>query len=128
LREGEKIKSHTLARDAFVAEAPGFLGAAQKELYAEAKTRMDANIRGGFETFADLERYYGTDDESGEFKGWARVAWSRPTGAALEEVGNRLKSLKLTIRNAPLDQPASFAKCVFTGAPGVEEILVARAY
>jgi prolyl-tRNA synthetase len=128
LREGEKIKSHTLARDAFVVEAPGFLEAAQKELYAEAKTRMDANIRGGFESFADLERYYGTDDESGEFKGWARVAWSRPTGAALEEVGNRLKSLKLTIRNAPLDQPASFAKCVFTGAPGVEEILVARAY
>ena len=48
--------------------------------------------------------------------------------AALEEVGNRLKALKLTIRNAPLAQPASYGVCIFTGAPAVEEILIARAY
>jgi prolyl-tRNA synthetase len=128
LREGEKIKSHTLPRADFVAQATGLLETAQKELFDEAKARLDANIRDGFNTFADLERYYGTDDESGEFKGWARVHWSRPTGAALEEVGNRLKALKLSIRNAPSAQPASYGACVFTGAPGVEEILIARAY
>jgi prolyl-tRNA synthetase len=43
-------------------------------------------------------------------------------------VGNRLKALKLTIRNAPRAQPATFGNCIFTGAPGVEEILIARAY
>jgi prolyl-tRNA synthetase len=128
LREGEKIKSHTLPRADFVARAAGLLETAQCELFEEAKTRLDANIRDGFNSFADLERYYGTDDESGEFKGWARVSWSRPTGAALEEVGNRLKALKLSIRNAPSAQPASFGACIFTGAPGVEEILIARAY
>ncbi|MGE0742269.1 MAG: aminoacyl--tRNA ligase-related protein [Hyphomonadaceae bacterium] len=128
LREGEKIKSHTLAHDEFVAQAPGLLETMQAELFAEAKARLDGNIRDGFTTFADLERYYGTDDESGEFKGWARVHWSRPSGAALDEVSNRLKALKLTIRNAPSVQPASFGACIFTGAPGVEEILIARAY
>ncbi|PZO55485.1 MAG: proline--tRNA ligase [Alphaproteobacteria bacterium] len=128
LREGEKIKSHTLTRDEFVAQAPGLLETAQQELFAEAKARTESNIRDGFNAFADLERYYGTDDESGEFKGWARVHWSRPTGAALEDVGNRLKALKLTIRNAPLQQPTSFGACIFTGAPAVEEILIARAY
>ncbi len=128
LREGEKVKSNTLSRADFVAQAPALLAAMQTELFDEAKARMDSNIRDGFSTFADLERYYGTDDESGEFKGWARVHWSRPSGAALEEVGNRLKALKLTIRNAPRAQPATFGPCVFTGAPGVEEILVARAY
>jgi prolyl-tRNA synthetase len=128
LREGEKIKSHTLPRADFVAQATGLLEIAQKELFDEAKSRLDANIRDGFNTFADLERYYGTDDESGEFKGWARVHWSRPTGAALDEVGNRLKALKLSIRNAPSAQPASYGACIFTGAPGVEEILIARAY
>jgi prolyl-tRNA synthetase len=79
-------------------------------------------------TFADLENYYGGQEDGGEFKGWARVAWSRPTGAALEDVSERLKALKLTIRNAPRAQPATFGKCIFTGAPGVEEILLARAY
>ncbi|GIK47861.1 MAG: proline--tRNA ligase [Alphaproteobacteria bacterium] len=128
LREGEKIKSHTLARADFVAQARQLLEAMQAELFAEAKTRLEANIRADFETFADLERHYGTEDKEGEFKGWVRVCWSRPTGAALEEVGERLKALKLTIRNAPLAQPAAFGKCVFTGAPAVEEILIARAY
>jgi prolyl-tRNA synthetase len=127
LREGEKVKSWTLPREAFVAQAASVLEQTQTELYAEAKARLDANIRDGFSSFADLERYFGEDKE-GEFKGWARVHWSKPTGAALDQVGERLKALKLTIRNAPRAQPASFGKCIFTGAPGVEEILIARAY
>ncbi len=128
LRDGEKIKSHTLARADFVAQAPALLETAQRELFEEAKTRLDANIRADFHTFADLERYYGTEDDSGEFKGWARVQWARPTGAALDALGDRLKALKLTIRNAPRVQPASFGTCIFTGAQAVEEVLIARAY
>jgi len=128
LREGEKIKTHTLARADFVAAAAGLLEATQKALFDEAKARLQNNIRSDLKTFADLERYYGTDDEGGEFKGWARVSWARPTGAELDAVGDRLKALKLTIRNAPREQPASFEPCVFSGRPGVEEILIARSY
>jgi prolyl-tRNA synthetase len=128
LRDGEKVKSHTLPRAEFVAQATALLESTQAEMFNEAKARLDSNIRADFKSFAELEKYYGTDDESGEFKGWARVQWSRPTGAALEDVGNRLKALKLTIRNAPRAQPATFGKCLFTGAPAVEEILIARAY
>lgn len=128
LRESEKIKSHTLARADFIAQASGLLEATQKELFDEAKARLDRSIRSDFKTFADLERYYGTEDKEGEFKGWARVQWARPTGVALEEVGDRLKALKLTIRNAPSAQPPSFGTCIFSGQPAVEEILIARAY
>jgi prolyl-tRNA synthetase len=128
LREGEKIKSHTLPRAEFVAQVAGLLQSAQSELFSEAQARMSDGIRDGFTTFADLERYYGAGEDEREVKGWARVHWSRPTGDALEKVGERLKALKLTIRNAPLQQPALFGKCVFTGADGVEEILIARAY
>jgi len=75
-------------------------------------------------------RHFGpaADDEDANvaFKGWVRCAWSRPTGEALEEVTRRLKTLRLTIRNAPMVQPETFAPCLFTGEPGVEEILVAR--
>ena len=92
---------------------------------------FDCNWKVAMEAFNETYHVFTTHPEFnrfGEFKGWARVHWSRPTGAALEEVGDRLKALKLTIRNAPLAQPSDYGKCVFTGAPGVEEILIARAY
>ncbi|MEZ5994486.1 MAG: aminoacyl--tRNA ligase-related protein [Hyphomonadaceae bacterium] len=127
LREGEKIKSHSFARTEFVSQAAALLESTQAELFNEAKARLDNNIQQGFAAFADLERYFGEDKES-QFKGWARVQWARPSGAELEAVGERLKALKLTIRNAPLAQPSSFGACIFSGKPAVEEILIARAY
>jgi prolyl-tRNA synthetase len=128
LRDGDKLKSHALARDAFVAEAPALLQAIQDALFAEAKTRLDANIRADIKTYDELAAYYGADEDAGGFKGWVRAPWSRPSGAALDAVVEKLKALKLTIRNAPMDQPHAFGPCLFTGEPGVEEILIARAY
>lgn len=128
LRNGEKVASVTLDQAEFVAGIDKLLTEIQSNMFSEAKARMEDNIRDCFESFADLERYYGAGEDDREVKGWARVHWSRPTGPALEAVGEQLKGLKLTIRNAPLKQPASFGKCVFTGQPGVEEILIARAY
>jgi prolyl-tRNA synthetase len=61
--------------------------------------------------------------------GWVDVAWSRPTGAGLEAVVERLKAMKLTIRNAPMGQTGHpGAQCVFTGEPAVERVLIGRAY
>jgi prolyl-tRNA synthetase len=56
------------------------------------------------------------------------VQWSRPTGAALDAVVERLKALKLTIRNAPQGAAAVDGACVFTGEKAVQRVLVARAY
>jgi prolyl-tRNA synthetase len=128
LREGGKIATQTIDQAEFVAGLERLLPEIQASMLAEAQARMDEGVRGGFEGFADLESYYGAGENEAEFKGWARVYWSRPTGAALERVGEQLRTLKLTIRNAPLKQPSSFGKCVFTGQAGVEEILIARAY
>jgi prolyl-tRNA synthetase len=132
LRDGDKMKSQQMARDAFVEVASGLLVEIQQALYDEAKARLDANIRSDIDSFEALEAYFGpaaADDEaSAPFKGWVRAAWCRPTGAALEEVEARLKVLKLTLRNAPMDQPSAYRPCLFTGAPGVEEILIPRAY
>ena len=60
--------------------------------------------------------------------GWARVPWSKPTGAGLDAVEAKLAPLKLTIRNVPLDQRGELGTCIFTGEPAIEEILIARAY
>ena len=60
--------------------------------------------------------------------GWVELGWSRPTGEELEAVVAKLKALKLTIRNTPMDAPAPSGTCPFTGQPAVETIYVARSY
>jgi len=127
LRDGDKVKSIALPRAEFLEEkAVQLLVEIQAGLYAEAKARLDANIKSGVTDWAGVEAYYAGSDE--EFKGWLKVSWSKPSGTELEKVDMRLKALKLTIRNAPLQQPDSFAPCLFTGRPGVEEILIGSAY
>ncbi len=132
LRDGDKIRSASMPRERFIAEAAGMLAEIQVRLFAEAKTRLDSNIRSDIKTFVDLEEYFsgsGDDEDTAEFRGWLRVPWSQPSGAALDRVDERLKKLKLTIRNAPLGQSeAPLGKCIFTGGPAIQEILVARAY
>ncbi len=132
LRAGDKVKSQAMPKDAFVGMAPKLLEEIQDNLFVEAKKRLDSNIRTDIKSFDKLAEYFGagSDDEeaSGEFKGWVRAAWCKPTGAELEAVEARLKQLKLTIRNAPADQPPTRDVCIFTGKPGVQEILIARAY
>jgi len=128
LREGEKIKSHALSRADFIAQAPQVLADIQANLWRDAEARLHANIRTDIQTFDQLAAYFGTDEDDGKFKGWVRAGWSKPTGEALDQIGDRLKTLKLTIRNAPSAQSAALGACIFTGAPAVEEILIARSY
>ena len=127
LRDGDKVKSIACSRAEFLEEkAVQLLAEIQHGLYAEAKARLDANIISGVTDWAGVEAYFSGDEDA--FKGWLKVSWSRPSGAELDAVEQKLKGLKLTIRNAPLSQPDSFAPCLFTGKPGVEEILIGRAY
>ena len=57
------------------------------------------------------------------------MAWSKPEGAALEAVDAKLKALKLTIRNAPLQQESVAGKrCIFGDGPAKELVLIGRAY
>jgi prolyl-tRNA synthetase len=131
LYDGSKVRSSSVPRDDFIALVPKILEEMQARLFREAKARLDANIVTGIKTFAELAEYFGAgaeEDEGSEFKGWVRASWSRPEGAALEKFDNQLKQLKLTLRNVPEDQPASPGPCIFTGSPGKEEILIARAY
>ncbi len=131
LRDGDKVKSHALSLDEFVSGAAALLSEIQDNLFKEAKARLDDNIRADITGFDAMAAYFGKgDDDDGpsEFKGWVRVAWAKPTGDALEDVAQRLKALKLTLRNAPLGQAAPTEACIFTGAPAVEYVLVGRSY
>jgi prolyl-tRNA synthetase len=63
-----------------------------------------------------------------KYPGWVETQWSRPTGAELDKVIETLKSMKLTLRNVPMDGAPTVGSCIFTGQPAVERIYVARAY
>ncbi|ARN80052.1 proline--tRNA ligase [Methylocystis bryophila] len=130
LRDGEKIASTGMTRSALMELAPALLADIQAALFDEAKAKRDANIRTDLATFEAVAAYFGeeAEDGAGAFKGWVRAPWSRPTGAELEQVEQRLKAYKLTLRNAPLGQEPAKGKCVFTGRDAVEDILIARAY
>ena len=124
-KEDGKLNSAIVGRDAFLADAVGQLEAVQKALYDEARARTDASIVRDVTDFAGLEAYF---EGAGKFPGWVEVEWARPGGADLDKVVERLKALKLTFRNVPNDATPATGTCIFTGAPAVERILVARAY
>jgi prolyl-tRNA synthetase len=124
---GGKVKMQNLDFETFVNQVGELLEEIQKALFAEAQIRMRTNIRNDLKTWKDITDYFGRDEE-GEFKGWVLAPWAKPNGAALDKVVAQLKERALTIRNAPLHQAAARGACVFTGALGVEEVLIARAY
>ncbi|MEC7742333.1 MAG: His/Gly/Thr/Pro-type tRNA ligase C-terminal domain-containing protein, partial [Pseudomonadota bacterium] len=100
------------------------LGDMQSVLLTEAAERRDANITRGVTDFADVEQHFA----SSRYPGWVEVQWSKPTGAALEKVVERLKEHKLTIRNVPMDAAPVDGACIFTGEAAVERVLLAKAY
>ena len=125
-REDGKLDSAVVPQGDFLGEATGMLESIQSSLHAEARARLDANIVRDVTDFAGIERAFADTVKN---PGWLEVQWSKPTGAALDAVGERLKALKLTIRNAPMDAAAAAdGACVFTGAPAVERVLVGRSY
>ncbi|OZA94323.1 MAG: proline--tRNA ligase [Erythrobacter sp. 34-65-8] len=97
----------------------------QHILFEQARLRRDSNIRRDVTTMDALADHF---ENSGKYPGWVEVQWSKPTGAALDAVVERLKALKLTVRNVPRGALPADGACLFTGDPAVERILVARAY
>ena len=123
-RADGKLDSQVMPRDDFAAAVPALLVAIQAALHAEASERLKANIT-PVDDWAGVETLFADGRAN---PGWADVRWSKPTGAALDVVVERLKALKLTIRNAPMGQGGIEGVCIFTGAPAVERVLVGRSY
>ena len=124
-RDDGKLDSRIQPRGEFVAQAGAMLDAIQQALHAQSVENVRANIV-PLSDWAAVEAAFAPDQKN---PGWVDVAWSKPTGAALDAVIERLKALKLTIRNAPLGQTGHpDAPCIFTGAAAVERVLIGRAY
>lgn len=123
--DGGKLASAVLSRSAFAEQIPALLEEIQAALHAEATARRDAGIK-PVASWDELEAHFtGGEDE---VKGWVSCDWSRPTGPALADVVKRLKTLKLTARNTPMDGGIPSGPCIFTGSAAVEKIVIGRTY
>ena len=123
-QDNGKLMSAALGWNEFVAQAPDLMHAIQQNLHDEAQVRMNANIRDDIMTFEDLSKFYKTE----KYAGWVKLQWSKPGGEALDKIVEKLKKLKLTIRNSPENAGVADGTCFFTGEPAVEYILIGRAY
>jgi prolyl-tRNA synthetase len=124
-REDGKLDSVVVAQSEFVSGAAALLEEIQASLHAQARAKLDANIVRGVDSFDELRAHF---EGSGKYPGWVEVQWAKPSGAELDAVVEKIKALKLTFRNVPLDGAPADGTCLFTGQPAVERILVARAY
>jgi prolyl-tRNA synthetase len=124
-RDDAKLATTFVPRIDFVADAARLLEDIQTALHAEAVARRDAAIV-PVADWAEIERMFEGNEDS--VKGWALVNWSRPSGAALDDIVKRLKALKLTMRNTPLNGDPPGGRCIFTGDTAVENILIGRTY
>ena len=124
-RDDGKLDSAVVGREPFVADVARLLGEVQAGLHAEATARLQANIARDVTDMAGLQAFFAPERNT---PGWVELGWAKPTGAALDKVVEQLKTLKLTIRNAPAGAAPVEGACFFTGEPAVERILVARAY
>ena len=122
-KDDGKLATAFTPRDALVASAAAMLEDIQGALYAQAKERLEANIR---RDVTDLAQHFAGDEA--KFAGWVEVQWARPSGADLDKIVAQLKALKLTMRNSPVDAAPADGACFFTGAPAVERILIGRTY
>ncbi|NJS13723.1 MAG: proline--tRNA ligase [Sphingopyxis sp.] len=121
-KDDGKLATDFQLRSDFTSWAGAALESVERNLFAEARGRLNSNIA---RNVVDIAAHFGNDDK---FIGWAEVQWSRPTGPALDKVVEQLKALKLTMRNVPVDAAPADGTCIFTGEPAVERILVGRAY
>ena len=123
--EAAKVNFAPTDREEFAGSVAALLEDIQNALHTEAAARRDANIVRGVTSMDDLAAHFA---DGNKYPGWVELGWSRPTGEELEAVVAKLKTLKLTIRNTPMDAGTPSGQCLFTGKPAVETIYVARAY
>ena len=124
-REDGKPDFAGQAKDEFLGEAAAKLEDIQRSLFAEALAKREANIHRGIDSLDALAAFYAEDQR---YPGWVELNWAKPTGAELDAVVARLKTLKLTVRNTPMDGAAASGNCIFTGRPATQRIYAARAY
>ena len=118
-----KVVQHQSTQSDLVAALPSLLEEIQDGFLDRSQKFLDEHDHSDIRTPDELATLF----ESGE-PAWATVPWSNPTAEELSMVVDLLKDLKLTVRVVPFAQGEVGERCIFTGKPAVENIVLGRAY
>lgn len=117
-----------MPRGEFVGSVALRLENIQKEMFAKAKARLDANIRTDITTPEDFARYFGQSNTWIEEGSIGKVAFVRGKWCADPQTEEILKAMKITIRCIPFDQSHTEGICLLTGKPATTDVIYARSY
>lgn len=112
----------------FVATIEDRLQKIQKQMFENAKTRLENNVRTDITTKEQFAEYFASSNVWIEDGKKGKVAFVRGKwcgDAATEEI---LKSMKITIRCIPFDQSGTQGECLLTGKPATLDVIYARSY
>lgn len=104
-------------RDQFVKTVVPLLEEIQSALYERALKNREAATQ-KLDSWAQVEEYF-----QGEKSGFALCHWAEDPA-----VGQKLASLKVSIRCIPSDGPEEAGKCIVTGKPSSKRAVLAKAY
>ena len=122
-RDDLSKKKQIIPRAGFPAQVGGILEDIQKTLFTRAKARMEASMF-PIESEQQFNDFFGEEkDAEKQSKGFALAHCSES-----KEALDKLTARKVSIRCIPLDGKQEAGKCIFTGAPSNQRVILARAY
>lgn len=125
-RNDVAAKKAIVPMEEFVASAVSELKTFHSVLFGQALAVRQSRTRTDIKTLEDFKAYFGTsgDNSFNTLQGFVRA----PFCGNEDSVAEQLKSIGVTIRCIPLDQPTTLGPCVLTGQPAAYEVIFARAY
>ena len=123
-QEGKEI----IAKDVFVSTIEERLQNIQKQMYNNAKKRLEKNIRTDITSKEQFDEYFANSNEWIEDGKHGKVAFIRGKWCADPATEEILKAMKITIRCIPFDQSNTEGECLLTGKPATMDVIYARSY
>ncbi|MDD4519737.1 MAG: His/Gly/Thr/Pro-type tRNA ligase C-terminal domain-containing protein, partial [Alphaproteobacteria bacterium] len=127
LKLGTKEGKEILSLDALLETLPSMIEKIQEDLYLEAKTRFDENIRTDIDTPEAFKAYFENNnvflEEAKTPVGFVRAKWSED-----EATIEMMKEMKISIRAIPFDQSGTEGICPLTGKKATLDVIYARSY
>lgn len=100
----------------------------QQQMFANAKARLEQNVRTDIDTKEKFAEYFANNNEWIADGQHGKVAFVRGKWCADPESEEILKAMKITIRCIPFDQSGTTGECLLTGKLATMDVIYARSY
>ncbi len=99
----------------------------QNAMFNKAKRFMDENMREDIKTPEELRKLF-ADQNKWIKDGERGIAFIKGKWCECEDVEEKLKEMKITIRCIPFEQSGTKGKCLISGKDAVTDVIYARSY